>query len=116
MATGGYNMKWGKGYLGGGRNEPDQTAAPEGETHEPGANVDEQIHGHLTEMHAATGHGHSHVQHHQDGSHTSHHIGHDGKISGPHHHGSTEEMADHMRSMGGEGENADEGEDEQEAQ
>lgn len=79
-------MHFGKGYLGAGSggSKPFENrqlgpkapaAAPEAEAHEPGSNVDEQIHGHLEEMHAATGHAHSHVQHHKDGSHTSHHIG-----------------------------------------
>lgn len=112
MSTAGYNLKFGKGYLGG-RKEPGETARPESETHEPGSNVDEQIKGHLEEMHAATGHGHSHVQHHPDGTHTSHHISHGGEHSGPHHHASSEEMAEHMAMMPEDG---DEGEDEQEAE
>lgn len=115
MATASYGMKWGKGYLGGGaKKEPGEEAAPEGETHEAGSNVDEQIHGHLEAMHKATGHGHSHVQHHPDGTHTSHHISHDGQISGPHHHPDGEAMAQHM-AMQPEGDGSAQGADEQEA-
>lgn len=56
--------------------EPDGDEAPEG-------GADEQIQQHLQEMHASTGHGHSHVQHHGDGTHTMHHVSHDGQMSGP---------------------------------
>lgn len=62
------------------------------------------IHEHLQAMHAETGHGHSHVEHHPDGTHTSHHISHEGEISGPHHHASSEEMGEHMKSVMGENE------------
>lgn len=96
MATAGYGMKFSKGYLGGSKEAPmPHETNPEnagGEDHHAA------IHEHLTNMHAQTGHGHSHLEHHQDGSHTSHHISHDGEISGPHHHASAEELVEHLKS------------------
>ena len=59
---------------------------PEGGEPEDGA-TDEKIASHLQEMHAATGHGHSHIEHHPDGTHTAHHISHEGEMSGPEPHG-----------------------------
>lgn len=96
MATAGYGMKFGKGYLGG-------APAHEEPAHEPamaegGEEHHAAIHEHLTNMHAQTGHGHSHIEHHQDGSHTSHHISHEGEMSGPHHHASAEELVEHLKS------------------
>ena len=72
------------------------------------------IHEHLQAMHAETGHGHSHVEHHQDGTHTSHHISHEGEISGPHHHQNAEEMGEHMKSVAPDAEGAEQGESEEE--
>ena len=116
MATAGYKLQWGKGYrTPRAGKEPDEQGSPEGEAHQEGSNVDEEIHGHLQAMHKATGHGHSHVQHHPDGSHTSHHISHDGEISGPHHHPDGEAMAQHM-AMQPEGGGSMQGMDEQEAE
>lgn len=85
MATGGYSMKFGKGYLGGKGEEP--KTEPQEQPSEDGGDSDGQIQEHLQKMHAATGHGHSHIQHKGDGSHTAHHISHDGQMSGPEEHG-----------------------------
>lgn len=91
MATASYGMKFGKGYLGGsgGGKEPDANGESKGMPHESEGNLDSegQIQEHLQKMHAATGHGHSHIQHHGDGSHTAHHISHEGQMSGPEDHG-----------------------------
>jgi hypothetical protein len=82
MATAGYNMKFGKGYLGGSK-EPD-AGKPAGEMHEPEPEEgDEGIKAHLEQMHAKTGTAHSHVHHHGDGNHTMHHISAEGEHSGP---------------------------------
>jgi hypothetical protein len=80
MATSGYSAKFGKGYLGGGKEAaaPAQEAGPEGE--EGG---DGEIKSHLEQMHAKTGSAHSHVHHHGDGNHTVHHISAEGQHSGP---------------------------------
>ncbi len=43
-----------------------------------------------------------HVHKNMDGA-TTHHVGMDGQVQGPHQHGSTEEAADHMKSMLGDG-------------
>lgn len=94
MATAGYSMKFGKGYLGGQQEAP----AHEPEMAEGGEEHHAAIHEHLANMHAQTGHGHSHIEHHQDGSHTSHHVSHEGEISGPHHHASAEELVNHLKS------------------
>lgn len=87
MATAGYKMQFGKGYLGGagGGKEPDAGGEPKETPHESEGNLDAdgQIQEHLQKMHAATGHGHSHIQHKGDGSHVAHHISHDGQMSGP---------------------------------
>jgi hypothetical protein len=61
---------------------PEQEQEPEGED----GGADEKIQSHLQEMHAATGHGHSHIQHHPDGTHTAHHVSHEGEMSGPEPH------------------------------
>jgi hypothetical protein len=79
------------------RTDPLAQPGEEGEGTEPEPHH-EAIHEHLRAMHAETGHGHSHIEHHLDGSHTSHHIDHDGEISGPHHHASAEELVDHLKS------------------
>lgn len=57
-----------------------------------GGDATSQIHEHLRNMHAATGHAHTHVEHNGDGTHTSHHIDEDGNISGPHDHANLEEL------------------------
>lgn len=120
MSTAGYNLKFGKGYLGG-RKEPGETARPEREAHQPGSHIDEEshhaaIHEHLKDMHEATGHAHSHIEHHGDGRHTSHHIDASGSVSGPHDHENLEALKDHMgQFLDEEGQEGDEGEDEQEA-
>lgn len=89
MATAGYGMKWGAGYRN--KQEPDAKGAEAGEEHQEGTNDGEEHHGaiqeHLKAMHAATGHGHSHIEHKGDGSHVAHHISHDGQMSGPEEHG-----------------------------
>lgn len=54
------------------------------------------IHEHLQAMHEMTGNAHTHVEHHMDGHHTSHHISSEGAMSGPHEHGSTEEVKQGM--------------------
>jgi hypothetical protein len=77
-----------KGYLGGNMEEKPQ---PKQEGEEPGGDegsegVDGQIESHLKKMHAATGHGHSHIQHKPEG-HIAHHINHEGQMSGPEDHG-----------------------------
>ena len=80
--------------MGGGGKPPAKKMAPEPmpEHEEPdgdemGGGEDEKIQQHLQEMHQATGHGHSHIQHHGDGTHTAHHISHEGEMSGPEPHG-----------------------------
>ena len=118
MATGGYSMKWGKGYLGGNKEEK---AAPMHESHQAGPAMEDgshhaAIHDHLQEMHEATGHAHSHIEHHGDGRHTSHHIDEAGQMSGPHDHENLEALKSHMdQFLNEEGEEGGEGEDEQEA-
>ena len=102
MATAGYGMKFGKGYLGGGKpmeQEPEGEAGHEME--EAGESHHAAIHEHLRNMHEMTGKAHSHVEHHGGGKHTSHHVDHEGNVSGPHEHASTEEMAQHMDGMEG---------------
>jgi hypothetical protein len=71
-----------KGYLGGAMEEkaPPQEAHGEPDGGEGGENG--KIESHLKEMHAATGHGHSHIQHKPEG-HIAHHINHEGQMSGP---------------------------------
>jgi hypothetical protein len=118
MSTAGYKMHWGSGYRS--KKEPDETAGPEPEVHQEdpadaGHDGHEEIHEHLASMHAATGHAHSHVEHHGDGKHTSYHVDDAGQVSGPHEHGSLEELHSHMSSLHGEGEMADQGMDEREA-
>ena len=84
MATAGYGMKFGKGYLGGNK-EPDAKGEPEGqqEGEMGGEEHHAAIHEHLKAMHASTGHGHSHIEHKGDGTHVAHHIDHEGQMSGP---------------------------------
>lgn len=90
MATAGYGMKYGKGYLGGSKEAPmpheSNPVDAGGEEHH------EAIRQHLESMHQQTGHAHSHVEHHGDGRHTSHHISADGEHSGPHDHENLEEL------------------------
>jgi hypothetical protein len=83
MATSGYAAKFGKGYLSGSGKEPDAKGAPAGEAPEGETDPEGQIQEHLQKMHAATGHGHSHIQHKGDGTHVAHHISHEGQMSGP---------------------------------
>lgn len=109
MATAGYNLKFGNGYLGG-RKEPGEKARPQ--EHESG-DAHEEIHEHLRSRHAATGHAHSHVEHHGDGRHTSHHVDEAGEVSGPIEHESDEDLHNHMSQFGGgspEGDGEEEGE------
>jgi hypothetical protein len=47
----------------------------------------QDIHQHLSDMHAMTGKAHSHVEHNGDGSHTAHHVDMNGQVSGPEEHG-----------------------------
>jgi len=78
-----FNYPIGKG------NAPkkESNAPPVAEQEEPeGDGGDEKIQAHLQEMHASTGHGHSHIQHHGEGTHTAHHISHEGQMSGPEPH------------------------------
>ena len=60
--------------------------------------------GHLAmHLHAKHSDGEAmHAHKHMDGV-TTHHVGMDGQVQGPHEHGSTEEAADHMKSMLGDG-------------
>ncbi len=99
MATAGYGMKYGKGYLGGGGGASEHEPETPQETEGGG---DEAIKQHLEERHAETGHAHSHVEHHGDGRHTSHHISEGGEHSGPHEHDSLDSVKQHMASMSGE--------------
>lgn len=89
MATAGYGMKFGKGYLGGSKEsdhaEPDGDEKPM--ESEGGEDHHAAIHQHLKAMHAATGHGHSHIEHKGDGTHVAHHVSHEGEVSGPEEHG-----------------------------
>lgn len=75
-----------KGYLGGSMDEkPKAQPKMGGEHEEPDGDEggsDGKIEAHLKEMHAATGHGHSHIQHKPEG-HIAHHIDHEGQMSGP---------------------------------
>ena len=80
--------------IGSGGKPPAKKAAPPQamgggpqEGSKPEGGPDEMIAAHLQEMHAETGHGHSHIQHHGDGTHTAHHISHEGEVSGPEPHG-----------------------------
>lgn len=105
MSAAGYGMKFGKGYLGGGR--PQQ--APQGpDMHDHGepdgdeGGTHEEIAQHLQSMHEKTGKAHSHVEHHGDGTHTSHHIHASGEQEGPHEHPDDESMMSKMGEMGGE--------------
>lgn len=77
-----------KGYLGGAMEEkaaPKQEMGGEPDGDE-GGEPDQKIESHLKAMHAATGHGHSHIQHKPEG-HIAHHIDHEGQMSGPEDHG-----------------------------
>ena len=74
----------------GGKPSAKPMAKPMGGTMEAepeGGDQTEQIHQHLTAMHAATRHGHSHIEHKGDGSHVAHHVSHEGEVSGPEPHG-----------------------------
>jgi hypothetical protein len=72
-----------KGYLGGAMEEKPQPKQEMGGGEEgEGEGPDAKIESHLKEMHAATGHGHSHIQHKPEG-HIAHHISHEGQMSGP---------------------------------
>ena len=74
-----------KGYLGGAMEEkaaPKQEMGGESAGEEGDGGADGKIESHLKEMHAATGHGHSHIQHKPEG-HMAHHINHEGQMSGP---------------------------------
>ena len=71
-----------KGYLGGAMEEAKPKPEMGGEHEEEGGGEDGKIESHLKEMHAATGHGHSHIQHKPEG-HIAHHINHEGQMSGP---------------------------------
>jgi hypothetical protein len=88
MSTAGYNMKFGKGYLGpgsGGGKDMAPKGQPAGEEHQEGSDDESgegAIHEHLQKMHEMTGHGHSHIEHKPEG-HMAHHIDHEGQISGP---------------------------------
>jgi len=75
-----------KGYLGGSMEESKPKMQPQHE--EPDGDegdVDGKIESHLKAMHAATGHGHSHIQHKPEG-HIAHHISAEGEMSGPEEH------------------------------
>ena len=96
MATAGYGMKFGKGYLDGGRSEGKPAMHEEPADMGEGDGGSEAIRAHLEERHAATGHAHSHVEHHGDGRHTSHHISAAGEHSGPHDHENLEALKSHM--------------------
>ena len=77
-----------KGYLGGSMEEKPKAQPMGGEHEEPDGDegdVDGKIESHLKAMHAATGHGHSHIQHKPEG-HIAHHIDHEGNVSGPEEH------------------------------
>jgi len=100
MATAGYSMKFGKGYLGG---SGEKEARMPHETEPENAGGDEEIKQHLESRHAATGHAHSHVEHHGDGRHTSHHISEAGEHSGPHEHENMDALHEHMKQIAGEG-------------
>ena len=97
MATAGYSMKFGKGYLGGSK-EPASGGKPEAIPHEaePTEDGDGEIKQHLESMHAKTGEAHSHVHHKADGSHTSHHISAEGEHSGPHDHENLDALKSHF--------------------
>ena len=72
-----------KGYLGGSMEEkPTPKMGHEEPDGDEGEGMDGKIESHLKEMHAATGHGHSHIQHKPEG-HIAHHIDHEGQMSGP---------------------------------
>jgi len=104
MATAGYSMKFGKGYLGG---SGEKAAPMPHETEPENAGGDEAIKQHLEERHAETGHAHSHIEHHGDGRHTSHHISEAGEHSGPHEHESLDALHEHMKQIAGEGDEND---------
>jgi hypothetical protein len=108
QVMGGKGRKASPAQRGGGRVQPEEQEMQGGDDHHAA------IHEHLAQMHAATGHAHTHIEHHGDGTHTSHHIDEGGNISGPHEHGSTEELTNHIASTAGDGEQAGEGEDDSE--
>lgn len=85
MATSGYKAHFSPGYLGGGKKESAPAPKQEGGEREEGGGEDGKIESHLKEMHAATGHGHSHIQHKPEG-HIAHHISHEGEVTGPEEH------------------------------
>lgn len=84
-----FNYPMGKGNMPAKKPMAKAQEEPEGDEFggEQEGGADEKIAQHLQEMHAATGHGHSHIQHHGDGTHTAHHISHEGQVSGPEPHG-----------------------------
>jgi hypothetical protein len=71
--------------------------------HSDGETSEHPSMGHLAmHMHAKHGDGEAmHVHKHESGV-TTHHVGMDGAVEGPHDHGSTDEAAEHMKSMLGE--------------
>lgn len=71
--------------------------------HSDGENSEHPTSGHLAmHLHAKHSDGEAmHVHKHMDGV-TSHHVGMDGEVQGPHEHGSTDEAAEHMKSMLGD--------------
>lgn len=71
-----------KGYLGGMEDKPQPKQEMGGGEEEGDGDADGKIQSHLQEMHAETGHGHSHIQHKPEG-HIAHHISHEGQMSGP---------------------------------
>jgi hypothetical protein len=78
-------------------SEPESERESEGDT-EDGDGPHEM----LQELHAKHGGKHMHVHAHDQGV-TTHHIGDDGNVEGPHHHASTQEAADHMHMVMGDG-------------
>lgn len=106
-------MAFGKamGMMGKSKLKPEEKPEPKGKVggeagDGPGdakSDAKSPIHEHLAKMHEMTGNAHSHVEHHIGGGHTSHHISEHGEMSGPHEHGSTDEVKQGMDQMMGDG-------------
>jgi hypothetical protein len=79
-----------------GSNKPEPHGTVGGEHGDGPGDAMSSIHQHLTAMHGMTGNAHTHVEHHMGGHHTSHHISEHGEVSGPHEHGSTDEVKQGM--------------------
>ena len=98
-------MADGMGKRGKEGSDEEEASEPESEREAEGDDGDGEQdgpHEMLQELHAKHGGKHMHVHAHDAGV-TTHHITEDGNVEGPHHHASTQEAADHMNMVMGEG-------------